>query len=129
MKNFLRNNKFTTNYKSFRNFTTTKENSSNNTNQPNNNESNKSNQDIKLGSFYEFMEENIKNIELKNFNKTTETESAQTDEIKHLLEIIKCPITESNLEHCEEGLKVSHIIYPKRDGIFILLEEEAQFKF
>jgi len=87
--------------------------------------------DTKINTFYEFMEENIKKVVIQNdcaLNKNSENDN-KTDNIKHLLDVIKCPITDSNLEECEEGLKVSHIIYPKRDGIFILREEDAEFKF
>lgn len=88
-------------------------------------------QDTKINTFYEFMEENIKKVVIPNncaLDSKTENES-NTDDIKYLLDVIKCPITDSNLEACEEGLKVSHIIYPKRDGMFILREEDTQFKF
>jgi hypothetical protein len=88
-------------------------------------------QDTKINTFYEFMEENIKKVVIPNncaLDSKTENDS-NIDDIKYLLDVIKCPITDSNLEECEEGLKVSHIIYPKRDGMFILREEDAQFKF
>ena len=89
------------------------------------------NQELNLNKFYEFMEENIKSTEIKTNPNQTSSSTDQTiqDDISKLLSVIKCPITESNLEQCDEGLKISHIIYPKRNGIYILTEEEAQFKF
>jgi hypothetical protein len=80
--------------------------------------------------YYQIMEENIKKYENKdkiNLDKNETTKDK--DDIQELLKILKCPMTDSLLEQCEEGLKVGHIIYPKREGIYILLEEEAIFKF
>ena len=81
--------------------------------------------DKKIKNFYTFMEENMNKVE--NINKSQKVTSQPSNEA--LTNILKCPMTESNLEVTEEGLKVGHILYPKRNGIYILVEEEAQFNF
>ncbi len=80
--------------------------------------------DKKIKNFYTFMEENMNKVENTKSQKMTNQQSNEA-----LTNILKCPMTESNLEVTEEGLKVGHIIYPKRNGVYILVEEEAQFKF
>jgi hypothetical protein len=54
---------------------------------------------VKIENFYEFMDENIKIKEKKYENK-------RIDDEKVLLSVVKCPMTNSNLEASEEGLKV-----------------------
>ena len=79
----------------------------------------------KIHNFYEFMEDNMK----KYNPKLSDSKDDKIKDEKLLLNFVKCPMTEGDLELCEEGLKISHIIYPKRNGIYILVEEEALFKF
>lgn len=80
--------------------------------------------DKKIKNFYTFMEENMSKVERTIQNKQTNHSE------KEILEsIIKCPMTDSNLEVTSDGLKVGHILFPKRNGIYILIEEKAQFKF
>ena len=55
---------------------------------------------VKIDSFYEFMDENIKNKE-KNY------ENRIIDDEKALLSLVKCPMTNSSLEITEEGLKIA----------------------
>ena len=47
-----------------------------------------------------------------------------------LLEILVCPVTKTTLEYDREGQELisraAHLAYPIRDGIPILLEEEAR---
>lgn len=81
----------------------------------------------KITDYYKFMEENIQNYHFEN--KQNLNESNQIDDINELLKIIKCPMTDSKLEYTEEGLKVEHILYPKRNGMYILKEDEAKFNF
>jgi hypothetical protein len=82
--------------------------------------------DEEITDFYKFMDENIK----KDKAEETVTDKNQTyDDVNILLDIIKCPMTEMELTASDKGLSVGHIIYPKRNGIYILLEEEAQFNF
>jgi len=80
--------------------------------------------DNKAKIYYEFMNQNL--------SKDNDSESVDNivlqDENK-LIEILKCPMTEGNLNLCEGGLKIFHITYPRRNGIYILLEEEAKFNF
>jgi hypothetical protein len=88
----------------------------------------------KIENFYSFMEDNMNKYENKNQCKMTSNSEKQekintNNKSSSLIDFIKCPMTDSNLEITEEGLKVGHIIYPKRNGIYILVEEEAQFKF
>ncbi len=81
----------------------------------------------KIENFYSFMEVNMNKYENKNQCSSPAANASTAS--KNLIDFIKCPMTDSSLEICEEGLKVGHIIYPKRNGIYILVEEEAQFKF
>lgn len=82
----------------------------------------------KIDNFYKFMEENMNNLKIEKKNNNSEDNAIINDERK-LLSLIKCPMTDQDLEVCEEGLKVFHIVYPRRNGIYILTEEEAIFKF
>lgn len=68
--------------------------------------------EIKIDDFYKFMEENIqKNPEQFLKNKKLKFESSSDlDDVNELIKLIKCPITEENLEICEEGFKVSVIL-------------------
>ncbi len=49
---------------------------------------------------------------------------------KHLLDILVCPVTKASLvydkEHQELVCKASRLAYPIRDGIPVMLEEEAR---
>jgi len=54
----------------------------------------------KIDSFYDFMDENIK-VKGKKF------ENKIIDDKNILLLVLKCPMTGSKLEACEEGLKVA----------------------
>ena len=67
--------------------------------------------------------------EKKNQCKNPLTNEQTQNNKSSLINFVKCPMTNSDLEITEEGLKVGHIVYPKRNGIYILVEEEAQFKF
>ena len=82
--------------------------------------------------FTRFSHLQIKNYTINEDNPkdANECKSEQDKyDIKQLLAVIKCPMTDSNLEECSQGLKISHIIYPKRNGIYILKEDEAIFNF
>lgn len=49
---------------------------------------------------------------------------------KHLLEILVCPVTKGPLiydkEHAELISKAARLAYPIRDGIPVMIEEEAR---
>jgi hypothetical protein len=79
-------------------------------------------------TFYDFMQDKMKNYKKPCQSEQVSHNSPVNDETK-LVELLKCPMTESELDVCPEGLKVSHIIYPRRNGIYILKEDEAIFKF
>lgn len=88
-------------------------------------------QQEKIENFYSFMEDNMNKYEKKNpcKNPLTNEQTQNNSNNPSLINFVKCPMTNSDLEITEEGLKVAHIVYPKRHGIYILVEEEAQFKF
>ena len=68
-------------------------------------------EEIKITDFFKFMDENIqKETELYVKNKNAEESNSDiVDDVNELLNLVKCPITEDNLEACEEGLKISVI--------------------
>ena len=62
----------------------------------------KSEKNIKIDNFYEFMDENIKT--------NREYDNKIVDDERILLSLVRCPMTNSNLENNSEGLKVAVII-------------------
>ena len=59
---------------------------------------------VKIESFYEFMDENIKAT-----GKIYENKIVDDEEI--LISLVKCPMTGSKLEKSEEGLKIAVKIF------------------
>jgi hypothetical protein len=59
---------------------------------------------VKIDNYYEFMDENIHKKE------KLEIENKIVDDPKILVSLTKCPITGSDLEVTEEGLKVAVLI-------------------
>ena len=87
----------------------------------------KNKNDEKIKDFYKFMEENIQKDQKSQIKNDSNSE--KLDDINILLNLIKCPMTGMELHASEKGLSVGHITYPKRNGIYILREEEAEFNF
>jgi|LauGreDrversion4_2_1035121.scaffolds.fasta_scaffold371467_1 hypothetical protein len=54
---------------------------------------------VKIENFYQFMDENVMMKEKKYENKKIDDETV-------LISVVKCPMTGSNLEASEEGLKI-----------------------
>lgn len=85
----------------------------------------------KITDFFKFMDENIQkefeNI-LKN-KKIDEKDNDVADDANELLKLVKCPITEDNLEICEEGFKNSVIIYFKVLIIFSILSTRKKKEY
>lgn len=71
---------------------------------------NEENAEVKITDFFKFMDENIQK-ETEAFIKNKKIDESNSDDVvddvNELLKLVKCPITEDELEACDEGLKIS----------------------
>jgi len=96
-------------------------------------EKDQNDEEIIKGDFFKFMDENIQKETDIFINKKLLKDSKNdiNDDINELIKLVKCPITEDNLEACEEGLKISVFIFIfnllKYSILFIQRETESIF--